>query len=297
MMLHAAIRGLHNLSGLENLQVFSDKYFGNAVENRNPTLMEVLRFEEEILRQKITWVEKYDGAMDAWVTSKITKDRGRKYNYGNSSETLADSGQPVTGGSTATEASTASVTTGAEPDAKTTETGASAESPPVPTPTETDTSTPVPTATTAESDASSAVPASSPDGLNGSAPTTDATDASAVPKTVEPGEFAVTKTIEPAVATTEPDASTNVGAAKTTESDATVKTTGSDMSAQTTATDPAGPNAPAAAASPSVPPAATTITTKAETEKSVDPNENNIPMQRLNNKRNKKRDREEAGGT
>lgn len=74
-MLHAAVRGLNSLADLEVLQAFNDKYFGNTVENRNPTLIEVLRFEEEILRQKITWREKYETVISGWITPKSAKSK------------------------------------------------------------------------------------------------------------------------------------------------------------------------------------------------------------------------------
>lgn len=78
-MLHAAVRGLNSLADLELLQAFNEKYFGNTVENRNPTLMEVLRFEEEILRQKITWKEKYENVISNWITSKSAKNKVNIY--------------------------------------------------------------------------------------------------------------------------------------------------------------------------------------------------------------------------
>lgn len=72
-ILHAAIRGLNSLADFEMLQCFNEKYFGNTVENRNPTLLEVLRFEEEVLRQKITWREKYESVICGWMMSKSAK--------------------------------------------------------------------------------------------------------------------------------------------------------------------------------------------------------------------------------
>lgn len=78
-MLHAAIRGLNSLPDLEILQVFSEKYFGNSVEDRNPVLLEVLHFEEEILRQKITWREKYEGVISGWVSPKAAKSKLNHY--------------------------------------------------------------------------------------------------------------------------------------------------------------------------------------------------------------------------
>lgn len=72
-MLHMSIRGLNSLSDLEVLLIFTEKYFGNTVENRNPTLLEVLHFEEEILRQKILWQEKYEGVVSGWMSSKAEK--------------------------------------------------------------------------------------------------------------------------------------------------------------------------------------------------------------------------------
>jgi len=70
VMLHAAVRGLNSLADLETLQGFNEKYFGAAAENRNPTLLEALRFEEEVLRQKITWREKYETVIAGWLASK-----------------------------------------------------------------------------------------------------------------------------------------------------------------------------------------------------------------------------------
>lgn len=78
-MLHAAIRGLNSLADLETLQAFSEKYFGNTVENRDPTLLEILRFEEEILRQKITWREKYESVISGWLSSKLSKKKLKIY--------------------------------------------------------------------------------------------------------------------------------------------------------------------------------------------------------------------------
>jgi len=72
-MLHAGIRALNSLADLEILQSFNEKYFGNTVENRNPTLLEVLRFEEEILRQKVIWKEKYESVISSWITPKAAK--------------------------------------------------------------------------------------------------------------------------------------------------------------------------------------------------------------------------------
>jgi len=72
-MLHAGIRALNSLADLEILQSFYGKYFGNTVENRNPTLVEVLHFEEEILRQKIMWKEKYESVISSWITPKSAK--------------------------------------------------------------------------------------------------------------------------------------------------------------------------------------------------------------------------------
>jgi len=88
-MLRAGIRALNSLADLEILQSFSEKYFGNAVENRNPTLLEVLHFEEEILRQKITWKEKYESVISNWITPKAAKSDLRVYKI--------DEGQGKTG--------------------------------------------------------------------------------------------------------------------------------------------------------------------------------------------------------
>lgn len=74
-MLHAAIRGLNSLADLEVLQIFSEKYFGNMVENRNPKLLVVLHFEEEILRQKVLWKEKYESVISSWITPKAEKSK------------------------------------------------------------------------------------------------------------------------------------------------------------------------------------------------------------------------------
>ncbi|XP_026807677.1 aminopeptidase N-like isoform X1 [Rhopalosiphum maidis] len=79
-MLHAGIRALNSLADLEILQSFNEKYFGNTVENRNPTLLEVLHFEEEILRQKIIWKEKYENVISSWITPKAAKSDLRAYN-------------------------------------------------------------------------------------------------------------------------------------------------------------------------------------------------------------------------
>lgn len=81
-MLHAGIRALNSLADLEILQSFSEKYFGNTVENRNPTLLEVLHFEEEILRQKIIWKEKYESVISSWITPKAAKSDLRFYKIG-----------------------------------------------------------------------------------------------------------------------------------------------------------------------------------------------------------------------
>jgi len=78
-MLHAGIRALNSLADLEVLQSFNEKYFGNTVENRNPTLLEVLHFEEEILRQKIMWKEKYESVISSWITPKSAKSDLRVY--------------------------------------------------------------------------------------------------------------------------------------------------------------------------------------------------------------------------
>lgn len=80
-MMHAAIRGLNSLPDLEILQVFSEKYFGNSVEDRNPMLLEVLHFEEEILRQKITWREKYEAVISGWVSPKAAKSKLNHYTF------------------------------------------------------------------------------------------------------------------------------------------------------------------------------------------------------------------------
>jgi len=78
-MLHAGIRALNSLADLEILQSFYEKYFGNTVENRNPTLVEVLHFEEEILRQKILWKEQYESLISSWITPKSAKSNLRVY--------------------------------------------------------------------------------------------------------------------------------------------------------------------------------------------------------------------------
>lgn len=74
-ILHASVRGLNSVADLEVLQGFYEKYFGNAVENKNPTLVEVFHFEEEVLRQKIEWREKYEGVISGWLSSKATKSK------------------------------------------------------------------------------------------------------------------------------------------------------------------------------------------------------------------------------
>lgn len=72
-MLHVAIRGLNSLGDLEVLQIFVEKYFNSTVENRNSTLLDVLHFEEEILRQKISWREKYEGVISGWMSPRAEK--------------------------------------------------------------------------------------------------------------------------------------------------------------------------------------------------------------------------------
>lgn len=89
-MLHASIRSLNSLADLEALQGFYEKYFGNTVENRNPKLMEVLRFEEEVLRQKIEWREKYESVISGWMSSKATKSKLVTYHA--KTESAADGG-------------------------------------------------------------------------------------------------------------------------------------------------------------------------------------------------------------
>lgn len=83
-MLHAAIRGLNSLADLDILQNFYEKYFGTTIENRNQTLLDVLRLEEEILRQKITWKEKYESVISGWITPKL--DKGKLKIYKNTQE-------------------------------------------------------------------------------------------------------------------------------------------------------------------------------------------------------------------
>lgn len=78
-MLHAGIRALNSLADLEILQSFNEKYFGNTASHRNPTLLEVLHFEEEILRQKIVWKEKYETVISSWITPKSAKSTLRIY--------------------------------------------------------------------------------------------------------------------------------------------------------------------------------------------------------------------------
>jgi len=78
-MLHAGIRALNSLADFEILQSFNEKYFGNTASNRNPTLLEVLHFEEEILRQKIVWKEKYETVISSWITPKSAKSNLRIY--------------------------------------------------------------------------------------------------------------------------------------------------------------------------------------------------------------------------
>lgn len=72
-MLHAAIRGLNTLADLDVLQIFNEKYFSKTLEDRNPVLLEVIRFEEEVLRQKIIWSEKYQNAISSWISPKAIK--------------------------------------------------------------------------------------------------------------------------------------------------------------------------------------------------------------------------------
>lgn len=79
IMLHAAIRGLNSLADLDILQSFNEKYFGSTVENRNQTLLEVIRFEEEVLRQKVTWREKYESVISSWITPKLGKGKLKIY--------------------------------------------------------------------------------------------------------------------------------------------------------------------------------------------------------------------------
>ncbi|XP_027836692.1 aminopeptidase N-like isoform X3 [Aphis gossypii] len=78
-MLHAGIRALNSLADFEILQSFNEKYFGNTASHRNPTLLEVLHFEEEILRQKIVWKEKYETVISSWITPKSAKSNFRIY--------------------------------------------------------------------------------------------------------------------------------------------------------------------------------------------------------------------------
>jgi len=78
-MLHAGIRALNSLADFEILQSFNEKYFGNTASHRNPTLLEVLHFEEEILRQKIVWKEKYETVISSWITPKSEKSNLRIY--------------------------------------------------------------------------------------------------------------------------------------------------------------------------------------------------------------------------
>lgn len=82
MMLHAAIRGLNSLADLDTLQGFVGKYFGPTVENRDQTLVDVLHFEEEILRQKVSWREKYETVISGWIEPKSAKIRPKAYNGG-----------------------------------------------------------------------------------------------------------------------------------------------------------------------------------------------------------------------
>lgn len=90
LMLHAAVRGLNSLADLEVLLSFNEKYFGNTVDNRNPTLLEVLRFEEEVLREKIMWREKYENVIAGWIESKSAV-RGQKKAH----KTASEQGEPV----------------------------------------------------------------------------------------------------------------------------------------------------------------------------------------------------------
>lgn len=76
---HAAVRGLNSLADLEILEIFVEKYFGNGVENRNPALLDVVHFEEEVLRQKITWREKYEGVISGWLEPKTKKSLRQLY--------------------------------------------------------------------------------------------------------------------------------------------------------------------------------------------------------------------------
>jgi len=78
-MLHAGIRALNSLADFEILQNFNEKYFGNTASHRNPILLEVLHFEEEILRQKIVWKEKYETVISNWITPKSAKSNLRIY--------------------------------------------------------------------------------------------------------------------------------------------------------------------------------------------------------------------------
>lgn len=90
-MLHAAIRGLNSLADLEMLHSFNEKYFDKSIEDRSPILLEVLQFEEEILRQKITWKEKYESVISGWISPKSAKSKLKMYEVENEQNRLVES--------------------------------------------------------------------------------------------------------------------------------------------------------------------------------------------------------------
>lgn len=73
-MLHAAIRGLNTAADLEILQMFTEKHFSeNDSKKEHPVLLEILYLEEEILRQKLLWREKYESVIGNWIWPQMTK--------------------------------------------------------------------------------------------------------------------------------------------------------------------------------------------------------------------------------
>jgi hypothetical protein len=104
--MHAAIRGLNSLADLEMLASFVDKHFGDGVENRNTALLDVVHFEEEVLRQKITWREKYGGAISGWLEPKSNKNKRLLYRPNRGRDAAAAGGDPGGSGGGAAAAET-----------------------------------------------------------------------------------------------------------------------------------------------------------------------------------------------
>ncbi|XP_050545473.1 aminopeptidase Ey-like [Daktulosphaira vitifoliae] len=73
IMLRVAMCGLNSITDLDNVNHFIEKYFGVNVENRDLQLLDVIRFELEILEQKIAWQEKYETVFLNWLAPKLEK--------------------------------------------------------------------------------------------------------------------------------------------------------------------------------------------------------------------------------